>query len=96
MLSSDTSCSQKNLPPLLVHKAILSNPSVIGTTTLLKAGRPHSEQAHFHPHTDGIKNWAGQKKISLHIMPQFFMGQITIESHQNGNPYVMCLPLELK
>lgn len=24
------------------------------------------------------------------------MGQITIQSHQNGNPYVMCLPWEPK
>lgn len=42
-----------------------------GTTTLLKTSRPHFEQAHFHPNTDGIKNRAGQKKISLHIMLQF-------------------------
>lgn len=37
----------------------------------LKTGSPRLEQAHFHPNTDGTKNRAGQKKISLHIMLQF-------------------------
>lgn len=37
----------------------------------LKTGSPRFEQARFHPNTDGTKNRAGQKKISLHIMLQF-------------------------
>lgn len=65
-----------------------------GTTTLLKTGRPHFEQAHFHPKADGIKNRVGQKNQFAYYA-SVFMGHITIQSHQNGNPYAMCLPLEL-
>lgn len=65
---------------------------MIGSTTLLKTGKPRFEQANLHPNTDGIKNKAGQENQFAYYA-SVFMGQITIQSHQNGNPYVMCLPL---